>query len=230
MALCTITRKTEDYAVVDELLDHDDLACLHDFVKQETFFFENGFEWNKVWHPLEGQSLITGPRCFGDTDRPGARYPTNTPFDIFFEALNRLFPLIAEVTGLQESELRYVVSGYLYRAGWGLPWHDDKGDQGGYRGAFSFYLHEEWRGNWGGELMILREARQSEADADSIDLGFRQGAGFRNPTSVRDGIGDFIMPKRNRIVIMRHALLHSVNRVSPLAGENMRFSLAGFFL
>jgi hypothetical protein len=216
-----------DYVVIDRFMEPNALRTLHDHVKRETFFYENAFEWNRVWHPLEGQALVTGPRSYGNTERPGARYPTETPYDLFFQTMEQHSAMIAELVGCPEAAIRYVVAAYLYRAGWSLPWHDDAGD---YRGAFAFYIHDEWKANWGGELMILTEERLFEPREGAIDLGFKQGAGFPQPAFAQHGKGEFVMPSPNRIVFMRRALIHSINRVSPLAGENMRFSLSGFFL
>lgn len=226
----TVAQIGRDYIVIDDFMDPTELARLHDFVKRETFFYENAFEWNKVWHPLEGQALLTGGKSYRETGKPGGRYPTDTPYDAFFRAMERHFDAIASLTGCSEDEVRFIVSAYLYRAGWSLPWHDDMGESGDYRGAFAFYIHEEWRGNWGGELMVLPEERLYEPKPGAIDLGFKQGAGFPQPAYVMEGVGQFIMPLPNRMIFMRRALIHSINRISPLAGENMRFSLAGFFV
>lgn len=217
----------QPYIVIDDLLPADRLAALRDHLKEEPFFFENSFEWKKVWHPLDGQTLVTAPTSWGDTGRSGGSYPTGTPIDHFFEAMAERFADMEPVLGRAADDVRYVASAYLYRAGWGLSWHNDAGP---YRGAFAYYIHDEWRGNWGGELMIDPGERLTAPQHGSVDLGYRQGGGFREPSFSASGRGDFVMPLPNRLVVMRQALLHSVNPVSAKAGENMRFSVAGFFL
>ncbi len=134
---------------------------------------------------------------------------------------------ISEVLHRDPSDIKYVASSYLYRAGWGLSWHNDAGP---YCGAFAYYIHENWKANWGGELMILPEARLTTPVPGAINLGYEQGGGFKEPAYCERGEGSFIMPKPNRMVILSKALLHSVNPVSIKAGENMRFSIAGFFI
>lgn len=215
------------YMVVDNLMEPADLAALRAYLSRQPFFFDNAFEWKKVWHPLDGQVLVTSPANYGDTGRAGADYPTGTPLDLFFTAMESRAEEIADVLRMSRAEIKYVASAYLYRAGWGLSWHNDAGP---YRGAFAFYIHPAWRGNWGGELMILEEPRLTEPSGGAIDLGFETGGGFQEPAYCATGRGHFVMPLCNRLVVMTQALLHRINPVSPMAGENMRFSVAGFFL
>lgn len=216
--------------IIDELLPSEARERLHCHAIQDSFFYENSFEWNRVWHPLSGMALLTGPKSFGDTGKPGPRYPTDTAYDLFFAGMEKRLDLISDFLSMQVDEVRYVMSAYLYRAGWGLPWHEDRGENTEYRGAFTYYLHEKWRGNWGGELMILADERLASPTEDSIDLSFTQGTGLAKPSHVSGGIGTFVMPKSNRLVVMRPNVVHSVAPVSNLAGEHMRFSLAGFYL
>ncbi|QXQ07320.1 2OG-Fe(II) oxygenase [Sphingosinicellaceae bacterium] len=218
------------FMIIDDLLTSTDRERLHAHVIQDSFFYENSFEWNRVWHPLSGMALLTGPRSYGATGKPGPRFPTDTAYDLFFEAVGHRLEIIGEFLRLGSEEVRYVMSAYLYRSGWGLPWHEDIGQESEYKGAFTYYLHDRWRGNWGGELMILADERVGQGSAGAIDLAFAQGTGLRSPSSVENGVGTFIFPKSNRLVVMRPKVLHSVNPVSDLAGENMRFSLAGFYL
>ncbi len=220
------------FRVVDDFLEPGVFQALHEHVKQEKFFYENSLEWNTVWHPLNGNSLITGLKSYGETGKPSLRYPTKTPVDRFMETIcgaREFFDDLLLPADVGGDELKFTAAGFLYRAGWGLPWHIDHGNQQ-YRGAFVYYLHENWRGNWGGELMISAEKRKFAADVGDIDLGFRQGVGFSKPAYIEDGVGTFVMPKPNRAVFLKQGVLHAINPVSPLAGENMRFSLAGFFM
>lgn len=217
------------YLAIDDFLPLGERDELHRHATNDAYFYENSFEWNRVWHPLSGMSLLTGPKSYGATGKPGAKFPTLTPYDHFFRTMESRQDIIANFLGIEVDQFRYVMAAYLYRAGWGLPWHEDIGEGGEYLGAFSYYLHKEWRGNWGGELMILNDNRLYATD-NGIDLAFLQGTGLRAPSYVEGGIGAFLLPKPNRIVVMRPKVLHSVNSVSPLAGENMRFSLAGFFV
>jgi hypothetical protein len=217
------------YLIIDDLVPVDQRDALHRHAINDTFFYENSFEWNRVWHPLSGMSLLTGPKSYGETGKPGQKFPTLTPYDHFFEAVERHTGTIADFLAIETSRVKYVLSAYLYRAGWALPWHEDIGAGAEYLGAFTYYLHKEWRGNWGGELMILKDERLHEASG-GIDLAFSQGTGLHAPSHVMGGIGTFIFPKANRLVVLRPKVLHAVNPVSALAGENMRFSLAGFYI
>jgi 2OG-Fe(II) oxygenase superfamily len=220
------------YLIVDNLLAPAGQSALHEHAMQDSFFYENSFEWNRVWHPISGMALLTGPKSFGQTGKPGPMFPTDTPYDIFFSSIEQYLDLIGSFLYLPSDQVRYVMSAYLYRAGWGLPWHEDIGEDMEYKGAFTYYLHDQWRGNWGGELMILAEERYSRGNSSDklIDLSFTQGTGLRAPSQIVNGVGTFIMPKPNRLVVLRPKVLHSVAPVSPLAGEHMRFSLAGFYL
>jgi len=215
------------YIVIDDLLSLESLRELRSHLKNEPFFFDNAFEWKKVWHPLDGQVLVTAPASYGDTGRSSTPYPTRTPLDLFFEAMRSHEADVARVLRRTPEQIKYVASAYLYRAGWGLSWHNDAGP---YCGAFAYYIHEEWRGNWGGELMIHPDERLHEPRHGSIDLGYAQGGGFRDPAFSPHGRGDFIMPLPNRLVVMSEGLIHAINPVSAKAGENLRFSVAGFFL
>jgi Rps23 Pro-64 3,4-dihydroxylase Tpa1-like proline 4-hydroxylase len=214
------------YSVIDGLMDETSLDALRAHLGQQPYFFDNALEWKKVWHPLDGQVLVTSPSAYGDTGRTSQQYPTGTPLDLFFAAMERNADAIAATLQLELDEIKYVASAYLYRAGWGLSWHDDAGP---YRGAFAYYIHPEWRGNWGGELMILEEPRLRERPAGGVDLGYAVG-GFQEPAYCATGRGDFIMPLPNRLVVMSKALLHRINPVAPHAGEHLRYSIAGFFL
>lgn len=218
------------YLIIDDLLSAEDQALLHRHGIEDTFFYENSFEWNRVWHPLSGMALLTGPRSYGETGKPGPRYPTGSAYDKFFAAVEQHLSTIGDFLQIDRDTVRYVMSAYLYRAGWGLPWHEDTGEGAEYKGAFTYYLHRQWRGNWGGELMVLPGPRTNEPSETSIDLSFAQGTGLRAPSHVEEGVGMFIMPKPNRLVVMRPGVIHSVAPVSTLAGEHMRFSLAGFYL
>src|SRR5688572_1717603 len=195
-AKTTIQRNEQfGYLIIDGLLPEDAHTALHAHAMTDSFFYENAFEWNRVWHPLSGMALLTGPRSYGETRKPGPRYPTDTPYDAFFMAVERHLEDIGKFLGLAVDEVKYVMSAYLYRSGWGLPWHEDIGDGAEYRGAFTFYLHKQWRGNWGGELMVLAEERLASSSGTSIDLAFTQGTGLAAPSHVEEGVGVFILPK-----------------------------------
>jgi hypothetical protein len=227
-----ITHCNDNFCVIDNFLPSEIFHEVHESVKREKFFYENSLEWNTVWHPLNGNSLITGLKSFGETGMPSLRYPTGAPIDRFIETIEKSkheFEHLLLPTEPEDDSLKFTAAGFLYRAGWGLPWHIDHGNLS-YRGAFAYYLHENWRGNWGGELMISPEPRRYSPQKGDIDLGFRQGVGFVEPAHISEGIGTFIMPKPNRIVFLKQGILHAINAVSPLAGENMRFSIAGFFI
>lgn len=218
------------FLIIDDLIPVCERNSLFDYAIRENFFYQNSFEWTHGWHPLNGQALLTSHKSYGKTNKAGPIYPTGTPYDAFFDRIAGHSEKITEFLGISAEQFNFIVSAFLYRSGWGIPWHEDLGEEGEYNGALIYYLHKEWRGNWGGELMVLAEDRYEQPSEGSIDLAFIQGTGLRSPSHVTGGVGTFILPKPNRLVVMRPGLVHSVNSVSPLAGEAMRFSLAGFYV
>jgi SM-20-related protein len=109
---------------------------------------------------------------------------------------------------------------YSYAAGDCLPTHDDT-DQGyqveGRRAllrriAVVTYFHEEWRPDWGGELILY--APRTTHSAGPVDLV---------PTHC-------IQPRPGSLVMFTVPRFHRVCRVDPTAGQHRRLSIAGWFM
>jgi SM-20-related protein len=109
---------------------------------------------------------------------------------------------------------------YSYAVGDCLPTHDDT-DQGRpiagrrvplRRIAVVTYFHEEWRPDWGGELIIY--GQRHEGGSGSADLV---------PTHC-------IEPRPGSLVLFTVPRFHRVCRVDPAAGEHRRLSIAGWFM
>jgi SM-20-related protein len=109
---------------------------------------------------------------------------------------------------------------YSYSAGDCLLTHDDT-DQGRItvgrpslrrRIAVVSYLHEEWKSDWGGELIIY--ARRAGRSSDSVDLV---------PTQC-------IEPRPGTLVMFTVPRYHRICRVDLTAGPHRRLSIAGWFM
>lgn len=109
---------------------------------------------------------------------------------------------------------------YSYSAGDCLLTHDDT-DQGRSMGgrpalrrqiALVTYFHEEWKTDWGGELIIY--GKQASHSAEPIDL---------TPTHC-------IEPRPGSLVMFTVPRFHRVCRVDPTAGPHRRLSIAGWFM
>jgi SM-20-related protein len=109
---------------------------------------------------------------------------------------------------------------YSYRAGDCLLTHDDT-DQGHpmagrqaplRRIALVTYFHEEWRSDWGGELIIY--AKRPGHTSEKPDLV---------PTHC-------IEPRPGSLVMFTVPRFHRVCRVDPTAGPHRRLSIAGWFM
>jgi len=109
---------------------------------------------------------------------------------------------------------------YSYSAGDCLLTHDDT-DQGRLtvgrpslrrRIAVVSYVHEEWKPDWGGELIIY--ARRAGRSSDSADLV---------PTHC-------IEPRPGTLLMFTVPRYHRICRVDLTAGQHRRLSIAGWFM
>lgn len=112
---------------------------------------------------------------------------------------------------------------WQYPAGTRLGWHNDAG--GGRTGEFILYLHDRWQPSWGGELIVLDEF--SPFDVQGLPAPERFAAIEKVVGQSRSNL-TAIVPRPNRLVMVRAGTCHYINRVDGAAGSSRRRSLTGF--
>ncbi len=109
---------------------------------------------------------------------------------------------------------------YAYAAGDCLLTHDDT-DQGykvegvaplHRRLAMVSYFHDEWRSDWGGELIIYRKRNAHATDQQDLE------------------VTHCIEPRPGSLVMFTVPRFHRVCRVDQVAGAHRRLSVAGWFM
>jgi SM-20-related protein len=109
---------------------------------------------------------------------------------------------------------------YSYAAGDCLPTHDDT-DQG-YRVegvpapqrriALVSYFHDEWRSDWGGELIIYSKRKMHSSEQPDLE------------------VTHCIEPRPGSLIMFTVPRFHRVCRVDQVAGNQRRLSIAGWFM
>jgi Rps23 Pro-64 3,4-dihydroxylase Tpa1-like proline 4-hydroxylase len=193
-------------------------------------------QWS--WH--DGGAL-RGP-TIGYRTKWHAKYPTGTAVDALMEALVRQEERLRPALGRYEIDWDdFSASPSLYPSGTGLSWHRDAETNAG---SFVYYVHPQWNVEWGGELLLGDPSQMSipashgpffnPAPVESED----DGASWLNShmenqrasdTLLASGVGSFVMPKSNRLVVIRGGLPHKIAKVSVAAGAHLRASVTGFF-
>ena len=51
----------------------------------------------------------------------------------------------------------------------------------------------------------------------------------KNSNIIEYGMGTFVSPKPNRLVLINSSTVHGITRVDPDAGQNIRLTLTGFY-
>jgi hypothetical protein len=198
--------------------------------------------------PLAGQTVLSeaDPDCSDSaTPRGGDTplvYPTGGGIDLVMRAIHDHAAELASLIGHKgEAWNRFSARAYVYPAGTGLSWHHDS-DR--YSGAFVYYAHPQWSSQWGGELLVadescrgldtrLRVAEWDTHDPTSVQLKRLPPQLLDEPESAAlsaVGVGQYIVAKPNRLVILAAGQLHKINAVHPAAGDRVRCSISGFFL
>ena len=185
--------------VIDNFLSDDDFCEM----KQEAM--EHDYELVK--HGADAAYKFNT----GDIYKTTRKYWSNSTegkFIKFFDAMKELNPIPYE---------KFSLMTHAYRAGAEIDWHLDYSSLSSY----SYYIHNEWKSNWGGNLLV--------ADCDTVDLYGHNGTAFSTNDSVmHPGLGSWYAPLPNRLVIIKK-VFHKVERVDQAAGSNMRTSFTGFF-
>jgi len=208
-----VSIKHRDFIVLDGFLPRAHLDRIDRYFQREALLTPVAMNATSAWsindgQPLSAQSVLFEIGRDGTVKRPrrpaGAdylTYPSRCAIDLFIPRLAAQLGHYQYLIGSLGKHWKSAsATPFAYPPQTSLEWHDD-GD--GYTGAYVFYAHRAWKLTWGGELLI--------EDKRGV------------------GSGVFVAPTPNRLVVIRGGTPHKIARVSLLAGEHFRLSLAGFF-
>ncbi|MDZ4733294.1 MAG: 2OG-Fe(II) oxygenase family protein [Nitrospirota bacterium] len=184
---------------------------------EERQFFREGMG-QAVW-----KSLVDLPKVREDFPNAGNWAKAEIGRDQGQRLLSRLqLPCIqAYMESFPNITGRHVgFSYYSYAAGDCLLTHDDT-DQGYARGgataprrriALVSYFHDEWRSDWGGELIIYAQRKTHSSAQPDLE------------------VTHCIEPRPGSLVMFTVPRFHRVCRVDHVAGDRRRLSIAGWFM
>lgn len=211
-----VTLQRHDLLVLDEVLDRAAFERIVDYMRYDAQLrsvhadgYDRGWTFDDG-HPLATPAVLLEVEVTPAGLHPAPPlplsgpqrypYPTDSPFDLVVEAVLRAYPYIEALIGTAGRAWRTLAArGFVYPPGTGLGWHDDATH---YAGAYTFYAHARWERHWGGELLVR--------------------------TGAAEGVGLFIDPLPNRLVVVRAGVEHRVGRVVA-GGDFGRTSVSGFF-
>lgn len=208
----------------DEVLTEEEFQSVNNWMNDAPYVFKNTTgTWNKVWSINDGEVLHSKPIILNKQFEVHEFFPEILPLMPFIEKLKTL---LTDVNLFDLDKVRSVIiTPYVYPPGTSLSWHSDSN----YAGAFTFYAHNYWSSNWGGEFLTV------EGD-EYIDQKKKENIKWRvfdnSPLEdliMEKGHGHFLFPKPNRIVFNKsgeYGILHKVNKSTSQAKE--RLTLQGF--
>ncbi len=226
-----VTYQDEHITIVDNFLNEETLKLVRD--QTETLKMQKvELGDDKVYKFNSGLIYKSEHKYWSN------KMPWNNNFQPFME---KLIEFISDgSTCLPQAQFDKITCMlHVYMSGAELSWHRD-GALGG--GAYSFYVHNEWKHTWGGNLMVADSETKVQyhgpLDGTSLEDMIGRDYGFRSRTwdlsteskdTLTPGHGRYFAPVPNRLMITTGETTHKVERVDLSAGENSRRSLTGFF-
>jgi Rps23 Pro-64 3,4-dihydroxylase Tpa1-like proline 4-hydroxylase len=228
------------YLVIDDFLSPESHQLLWLYLQVENFLRVDVSAPTGQW-PWHDGGALRGP-TIGYKSKWHAQFPTGTALDVVIQGIVDSAAKLAPVLGQFRRDWEDFTSfPSLYPVGAGLTWHRDAVTNAG---SYVYYAHPHWNVEWGGELLL--------GDASQLAIPERLGPFFNAAPAGYDddgatwlnshlqndgasevllahGTGTFVMPKPNRLVVLRGGLPHKIAKVSIGAGSNVRASVAGFF-
>lgn len=236
----------DDCLVFDDVLEPRERDDVWSYLQREEFEPVHADRWKKVWRlsdgvPYRGPTVLAaaggltaavaategqmaglaGQRA--EASVPGMRgYPTGTGIDRVIALILNRADDFAPVVGQKGAAWdRTTATASLYPQQTGLSWHMDGGR---YAGAYIYYAHRVWNAQWGGELLLADLPPGRRLVRDHLDNA------LESELILDRGVGRYIMPKPNRLVVLRGGVLHQLRKVDPAAGDHVRCTIGGFFL
>ena len=229
-----ITRETEQFIVIDNFLTKDLHRQVWEYLQTVRYEYAHTDKWVPAFHMADKPPLWGEPILSHDYSKNTqfSTYPTSTTIDLFFKEVLSLSEEIDRLIGKYEKDWAYFfIRPYIYPAESGLRWHTD--GKYGAAGALVYYAHPYWSPYWGGELLIDEDLSETDKITASGDFDGAKRSMFsssqHDATIMNTGLGQYILPKPNRLVLLKGGPYHTIKKVDSSAGDNIRVTIQGFF-
>lgn len=224
-----IVEQNDRFAVIDDFLSMSEHYKIYDYLQGQRFEFVHSKRKIPAFRLNDGNPLWSEPVLSHPWNKNTLykTYPVSEDIDIIISKILDITPKFSNLVGQHLADwVHFFIRGYLYPQGCGLSWHKD----GKYQapGAFVYYAHPEWQLEWGGELLIS----ECNGEATHTSQAARHSNYLCNTSEkkiFKKGVGDYILPKPNRFVLMKGMNFHTIKKVDRAAGDNVRMTLQGFF-
>lgn len=239
------------FIVIDDFLPPAEFEQVWRWFHVAPFFPNDVRGLHGAWRLDDGR-VMRGPDIyFGRVAKevaeshPGAfAYPTGTGIDLLISHFSAAGDHYAHLVGRADAEWRTLAAApRLYERGSSLYWHRDT--PAVVTGSCTYYAHPEWNCQWGGELFIAHPdaARSIPEDhgpsmitpQEVMGRGMVQLSGHLDNREVNEklmetGMGYYVSPKPNRLVIMKTGNPHMITKVQAAAGDHVRASVTMFLI
>jgi 2OG-Fe(II) oxygenase superfamily len=229
MTMPQITSANERFVIVDDFLPETTIDALFQHVGDDRFTLVHQQRVLKGCRLNDGLPIRGTPVTFRRRGRYRSferAYPTDTPFDLFIDAIREIFPKATGSIGLPQNAWNAITfQPWIYPAGAGLSLHRDSLTNAG---AYTYFLHREWSYHWGGHLLVLDDP--DDSPKPKPHRYWLSDAGENQLLARGSGLATCILPKPNRLVFLGPTAPHMITRVDANAGTHARISISGFFV
>ncbi|MEL7448253.1 MAG: hypothetical protein AAFN78_03540 [Pseudomonadota bacterium] len=245
-----VSFQNDQFLVLDDFLSKEHFEQMWRWFHVAPFFPNDVRGLHGAWRLDDGR-VMRGPDVYyGKVSaqvakgHPGAfAHPTGTALDLLLEQFSRSGDYYAELVGREGPDWRTLAAApRLYERNSSLYWHRDT--PAVVTGSCTYYAHPEWNVQWGGELFVAHPSALDIPDAHGPSMiapkevmgrGMVQLSGHLDNSEVNDalmeaGMGHYVMPKPNRLVVMRTGNPHMISKVHPAAGDHVRASVTMFLI
>ena len=238
------------FMVIDDFLAPADFEQMWRWFQVAPFFPNDSRGLHGAWRLDDGR-VFRGPDVYYGkvAEQVAAAYegafacPTGTALDLLVDTFARSTELYSQLVGTEGKDWRTIaLAPRLYERNSSLYWHRDTPSV--VTGSVTYYSHPEWNIQWGGELFIAHPSALQIPDEygpsmihpkEVMGRGMVQLSGHLDNAEVNQqlmeaGMGYYVMPKPNRLVVMKTGNPHMISKVHPAAGDHVRASVTMFLI
>ena len=238
------------FTVIDDLLSPSDAEQVWRWFHVAPFFPNDMRGLHGAWRLDDGR-VFRGPDVYyGEVAKQVSEHhegafahPTGTALDLLIAGFVENGQHYEALVGKEGKDWRTIaMAPRIYERHSSLYWHRDTPSV--VTGSCTYYAHPEWNVQWGGELFIAHPSALNIPDRcgpsmiepkEVMGRGKVQLSGHLDNSEVNDqlmdaGMGYYVMPKPNRLVVMRTGNPHMITKVQAAAGDHVRASVTMFLI